>query len=231
MYCGKCGAYIPDGYEFCMKCGTKIDVSQIEVDKTSKTEVTQIDESSEKEDKHIENTEVGEVDSDKKQNISKRLKPIIIVGVITILILIGIFAMRCTNEKDGYFLNIPWGTELEDVQEKVIKKYNAETRIEDQCVIAAIKDYEGMKDVTILPYFYCEKNGTLHTVLAIISPENGSSYTVEQAGEKLIEKYIDLFGDAESPRTGSYKWTTKNSVIELTYIGDNSIFLSYEEKQ
>ena len=230
MYCGKCGANIPDGYEFCMKCGAKIETSQIKVDTINKTEVMQNDEVNETEDMHIENTEVSEVDSDKKQNISKRLKSIIIVGVITILILIGVFAMRGTNEKDGYFLNIPWGTELEAVQEKVIKKYNAETRIEDQCVIAAIKDYEGMKDVTILPCFYCEKNGTLHTVLAILSPEDGSSYTVEQAGEKLIEKYSDLFGDAESPRTGSYKWTTKNSVIELTYIGDNSIFLSYDEK-
>ena len=28
MFCGKCGANIPDGYEFCMKCGTKIDMNQ-----------------------------------------------------------------------------------------------------------------------------------------------------------------------------------------------------------
>lgn len=32
MFCGKCGSNIPDGYEFCMKCGTKIDLESLEVD-------------------------------------------------------------------------------------------------------------------------------------------------------------------------------------------------------
>lgn len=26
MFCGKCGSKLLDGYEFCMKCGTKIDL-------------------------------------------------------------------------------------------------------------------------------------------------------------------------------------------------------------
>ena len=92
MFCGKCGAKIPEGFEFCMKCGTKIDPTQVEVEESSESETLQ------DEDRNLSETEAN---SGRKGISKQKLMLVIIVGIITILVLIGIFTMRGGNSKDG----------------------------------------------------------------------------------------------------------------------------------
>lgn len=80
MYCGKCGSTVPEGYEFCMKCGTKIDTTtDNSISGCPKTEVVH------------------------KQKISKK-KLIIILSTVGVLILASILIFVFTSANS---LHIP----------------------------------------------------------------------------------------------------------------------------
>ena len=102
MICGKCGANVPDGYEFCMKCGAKIDISQ--ADSTASA--------------------VVETKPEKKGINKKVLIPVVAAIVIVLTVVAILFGMKGAAEKNGYFANIPWGTDMETVQKKVAKALN-----------------------------------------------------------------------------------------------------------
>lgn len=108
MICGKCGANVPDGYEFCMKCGAKIDISQ--ADSTASA--------------------VVETKPGKKRINKKVLIPVVAAIVIVLTVVAILFGMKGSAEKNGYFANIPWGTDMETVQKKVAKAFKCESKIE-----------------------------------------------------------------------------------------------------
>lgn len=208
MFCGKCGANVPDGYEFCMKCGTKVDITQTEV---------------------LTPTE-NAAPAQKKIN-KKVLIPVIGVIAVALIAVALIFGLKGSAEKNGYFANIPWGTDIETVQKKVDKTFKCESSIvkDKDSVIAFIENYDGMQGVNALPILYCEDKGTLNEVSITFSAEDGSRYTGEKIADELIEKYNKLFGKADSSKGYSYKWTTKNSTIELVIVSEDLIMLEFEK--
>lgn len=209
MFCGKCGANVPDGYEFCMKCGTKIDTSSVDTTETN----------------------VVAVKPEQKRINKKILISVVAAIVIVVAVLAIVFGMKGAAEKNGYFANIPWGTDIETVQKKVDKRFKCESEIvEDKdCVIAAIENYDGMKGVSAIPALYCEDKGTLNKVTVMFSVKDGSKYTGEKIAFELIEKYNKLFGKADSNKGYSYKWSTKNSTIELVFLSKDLIMLEFEK--
>ena len=209
MFCGKCGANVPDGYEFCMKCGTKIDISQAESTASA----------------------VVETKPEKKGINKKVLIPVVAAIVIVLAVVAILFGMKGAAEKNGYFANIPWGTDIETVQKKVDKAFKCESSIgkDKDSVIASIENYDGMKGVNALPILYCEDKGTLNKVSIMFSAEDDSRYTGEKIADELIGKYDKLFGKADSSKGYSYKWKTKNSTIELVIFSENLIMLTYEK--
>lgn len=92
MFCGKCGSTVPDGYEFCMKCGTKIDLESL-TDDSQKTMVLS-----------------NQAPSKKKKLSSK--KKIVIFGSIVLVFLIcftvGYFAL----DRDKYYVKFPNNPEI-----------------------------------------------------------------------------------------------------------------------
>lgn len=203
MFCGKCGANVPDGYEFCMKCGTKIEINQLETN--------------------------DENESSKRTN-KKMLIPVI--GIIVVLFIATgfIFGLKITQEKSGYFANIPWGTDIETVKKEVDKTFKCESFIgEDKnSVTAMIVDYDGMKGVTALPVFYCEDNGTLNEVSIMLTAEDKSDYTEEQVIKEVVAKYDKLFGKSDNSKGFSYIWETPNSTIELVSFSEELILMTYK---
>ena len=107
MICGKCGANVPDGYEFCMKCGAKIDISQ--ADSTASA--------------------VVETKPEKKGINKKVLIPVVAAIVIVLTVVAILFGMKGAAEKNGYFANIPWGTDMETVRKKVDTAFKCESTI------------------------------------------------------------------------------------------------------
>lgn len=204
MFCGKCGANVPDGYEFCMKCGTKIEINQLETN--------------------------DENESSKRTN-KKMLIPVI--GIIVVLFIATgfIFGLKITQEKSGYFANIPWGTDIETVKKEVDKTFKCESFIgEDKnSVTAMIVDYDGMKGVTALPFFYCEDNGTLNEVSIMLTAEDKSDYTEEQVIKEVVAKYDKLFGKSDNSKGFSYIWETPNSTIELVSFSEELILMTYKK--
>ena len=110
MFCGKCGANIPDGYEFCMKCGTKIDMNQ-------------------------DNTEIEHTINDNDKEIRKKKihkKGILLILGILIAVLLagaGVAYTKIASVRNGYFANIAWATDIDTVKEKVDKAYNCDSII------------------------------------------------------------------------------------------------------
>lgn len=204
MFCGKCGANVPDGYEFCMKCGTKIEINQLETN--------------------------DENESSKRTN-KKMLIPVI--GIIVVLFIATgfIFGLKITQEKSGYFANIPWGTDIETVKKEVDKTFKCESFIgEDKnSVTAMIVDYDGMKGVTALPVFYCEDNGTLNEVSIMLTAEDKSDYTEEQVIKEVVAKYDKLFGKSDNSKGFSYIWETPNSTIELVSFSEELILMTFKK--
>ena len=211
MICGKCGANVPDGYEFCMKCGAKIDISQ--ADSTASA--------------------VVETKPEKKGINKKVLIPVVAAIVIVLTVVAILFGMKGSAEKNGYFANIPWGTDMETVQKKVDKAFKCESSIagEDKDVVfASIKNYDGMKGVNPLLLLRCEDKGTLNRVSIIFTAEDDSRYTGEEIADKLIGKYDKLFGKADNRTSSmgySYNWKTKNSTIKLLICSEDLIILYY----
>lgn len=207
MICGKCGANVPDGYEFCMKCGAKIDISQ--ADSTASA--------------------VVETKPEKKGINKKVLIPVVAAIVIVLTVVAILFGMKGAAEKNGYFANIPWGTDMETVQKKVDKALKCESSIGKDAVFVSINNYDGMKGVNALPMLYCKDNGTLNEVSIIFTVEDDSRYTGKKIADELIGKYDKLFGKADSSMGCSYKWKTKNSTIKLVIFSKKLVMLTYEK--
>lgn len=209
MYCGKCGAIIPDGYEFCMKCGTKIETPNEETAENSIVEAEPV-----------------------KKGIKKKvLIPVIAVIVVALASIVIIFGTRNNVEKNGYFANIPWGTDIETVQKDVEQFFNCESSIEEDenLVIASIENYEGMQGVKASPILYCDDDGKLNKVSIVFTRDDNSEYTGDKIADRLIEKYNKLFNTADKSEKYTHKWVTENSTIKLFKLTEDFMMLQFEK--
>ena len=204
MFCGKCGANVPDGYEFCMKCGTKIEINQLETN--------------------------DENESSKRIN-KKLLIPVIVIILVMFIAMGLIFGLKVRQEKSGYFANIPWGTGVETVKEKVDRTFKCESFIgeDENSVSVMIADYDGMKGVTAFSVFYCKDNGTLNEVGIILTAEDESDYTGDQVIKEVVAKYDKLFGKNDNSKDFSYIWETPNSTVELVSFSEELIMMTFKK--
>lgn len=207
MFCGKCGANIPDGNEFCTKCGTKIGVSQVDSNEAVVVE--------------------GKTE---KKAIKTNIIASVLVTIVIIMLAVIVFSLKDSNEKRGYFANIPWGTDFETVQKKVNKEFNCELSgsKEGEVLFFVKENYDGMQGVKAYLTFYCEEKSTLSRVEVMIAVEDGSEYTGDEIADKLINKYNKLYGEAENDGH-IYEWITKNSTIDLKMATEKHILLYFNK--
>lgn len=219
MICPDCGNQVSDKANRCPVCGCP----KSAIVAFKEEEQAKLEESIQKQRK------------DKRNRILKISVPVVAAIVIVLTVVAILFGIKGAAEKNGYFANIPWGTDIKTVQKKVDKAFKCESSIggkDKDAVIAPTKNYDGMKGVNALLVLDCKDKGTLNEV-SIMFFKDDSRYTIEKIADELIGKYDKLFGKADGG-TGSisgfrfYKWKTKNSTINLINSGD-SIMLTYKK--
>ncbi len=201
MFCGKCGSKLLDGYEFCMKCGTKIDLL-------------------------ISEDNENDVNISFLKSKKKILIPIITIVSLIIMIGIVFYFMQYAKERSGLYNNIAWGTSKEKIKEMLGDNIIGGEE-GDNDFLTIISDYDGMKDVEGLVSYYFVDNGLHEINLTLINNEN-SSYTDSMIIEKYANKFDNLYGNKKED-IGSYIWNTKESKIELFYVTDKFVVINYKD--
>lgn len=92
MFCGKCGCKVPDGYEYCMKCGTKIDLENSEVDT-------------------LQTPELSNQGQSNKKKLSKRNK-LLFFGSISLVVMICFTMGYFVLSRDKYHIDFPKNPEF-----------------------------------------------------------------------------------------------------------------------
>lgn len=211
MFCGKCGAKVLEGYEFCMRCGTRINTSDT-----------------------ISAESIVEEKKSEKKFLNKKMFTIVTAGlVIVLMVIVVVSGLMGVDEKNGYFANIPWGTDIETVKKKFDQTFKFESVIslERDSVAAIIENYDGMEGVSVGYILYCKDNESLSSVAVVFGAEDESRYTVEKIADELIEKYNKLFGKSNEVAgyIHSHSWTTANSIIRLDILSEKIIMLVFEK--
>lgn len=207
MFCSKCGAKTPDGYEFCKECGTKIEVNAKQ-----------------------DNENIVPVR--KKKNIKRSTLGIIIFAVIVV---IGSYYLISSSKgKDGLYNNISWGTSLKDIKSMVDEDDNVSVREDDNIINVHITDYEGMQGIDgIVSYKF--ENEKLNKITVLMLNGSDSKYTDSELIDVYIEKLNKLYGEAE-PTLSDYtdgilawNWESKKSKITLSRVIETLVVLDYED--
>ena len=201
MFCGKCGAEIPDGYEFCMKCGSKIDLTQ------------------------KNNVEVP------KKKSKKWLIPVIAVVVIIVIAIVAIYFVKDMQKKSGLYNNIAWGTSFENVKAIVDKENGdekVEASDDKSLVFEQVDNYKGDSGVSATVIYDCKSDDTLHSVQLFISNGDDSKYTDSQLYDKYEKEFTDLYGESGNDTLGM-TWKTEKSKIKLIHLGENAYIIEYED--
>jgi len=195
----KCGAEVFEGYNFCMKCGSKIEVTTLDVNDAS-----------------------VEVPKKKKKLL------LLIFAIIIVIALIGaiIYYMKYTKERSGLYNDIAWGTSLDKVGE-MLGKYKVEKGKSFTSISCMISDYEGKEDIKA-EFNYDFDDGGLFRVGMLLFIGNDSPYTALKLIKEYSDKFDKLYGDYEE-NNESYIWYTKKSKILLVQFSDRFVIVQYED--
>lgn len=203
MFCGKCGAEVPAGYEFCMKCGTKIEITQ------------------------------GETVSSDIPVVKKKKALIPIISIIAVLVIAaGAFLfIKSSTAKNGLFLNIAWGTDKATVKEKIEKQYeDVLVGSENNTLIFSISHYDGKKGITAFPILTFDSSDKLEEVSLCLSISDESSYSSKRLVNEYKEEYDKLYGKSVDSASYSDTWESSKSEIEFLSLSDELFFITYKPK-
>lgn len=200
MFCGKCGKEVPKGYEFCMNCGSKIEVLS----------------------EQFEDVDKG--------NKKKKWVMLLLIAVVVLAIVIGtIVAINVNQKKNGLYNNVEWGTSFDEIKEMVERNSEDDViaNEEEKTVFDNEENYQGFEGVNAIVFYKCDSKEELQSVYLIVSNGDDSKYTDEMLYEGLVGKFEKLYGECEDE---SFKkvWTAKKSTITLVHMMEGMLTVEYE---
>lgn len=166
-----------------------------------------------------------------KRKIVKRKIKRIVITIIAIMVVCGIVFCSITgiklyNKKVGYYNNLKWGITSAQLEKKLKKEVNA-----DKKYIAGTseKDYEGIKGLLAIPFYYWDDSDKYNYVSILIS-NDGNEYSSNVALEKLIKIYDKRYGENTKPNSYTYEWETSKSKIKMIYMTNDFISVEISDR-
>ena len=147
--------------------------------------------------------------------------------IILVILILGIVVYSILKRPDtsGYYNGFKWGISSEAVQKKLGGA--AILNDEKETISITCEDFEGRLGIdTIIIYGF--ENNALKEVSIYITNEDDSSYTDDSLIEEYLEQFNKLYGEYNKD-SFFYLWNTDKSRIELHYLMDGVLVLTYED--
>lgn len=155
----------------------------------------------------------------------KRIVIILTLLIVTALLSIGIYKFIKRPDKSGYYNGLKWGMTYDEVQNQLGE--NTLNNPANKDVIVNYEDYEGKKNIDALASFDCTDD-SLNKITLFITNGADSSYTNESLIDEFVYQLDELYGKHDTKKV-TYKWRTKKSDVELSYLPDGLIVVSYQD--
>lgn len=199
MFCGKCGKEVPEGYEFCMGCGAKLEPTPEQI--------------------------VEPVKVKKKWIIPVAiiLLVVIIAGVAIYFISENKKKSGLYNDIPW---QISYEELCKLMETK--KTGEVECDDKQQIVFEIIEDYKEDVGIDAIVVYSCEDDGTLRSIFFMISNGDDSKYTDSKLFDKYAEELSELYGEGKENSVMT-TWETPKSDIRLAYVTDGMITLGYQD--
>ena len=161
-------------------------------------------------------------------NKKKKIKKIsIFVSVLLIIAILIVTVVKIMNRPntDGYFSETRWGMTMEQV--KKILGEDATINEDKDAVLYNYEDYEGKSGIDAMISCDCADD-SLKKVTVFLTNGDDSSYTDSKLIDECTEDFNKLYGEAEKDSITTF-WNTPKSKIELSYLMDGFIIITYED--
>lgn len=149
---------------------------------------------------------------------------LILLSFIIIIIFLVVKYFNFSNT-DGYYENTKWGMTIEQVQNKL--KGKSSLSKDKIAVTESIENYDDIEGVDALALYDCDEN-SLQKVSIYLTNSGESSYTDSRLIERFENKFNELYEKEDEDDIGAY-WKTKKSKVELIYLLDGLIIITYED--
>ena len=166
----------------------------------------------------------------KRKNMKRKIRkiciPIVVIVIIGCIILGSMVGIKIYNEKAGYYNNLKWGMTSAQLEKKLKKEINKDKK----CIVGdSEKDYESIKGMIAVPFYYWDDSEKYNYVSILISNDS-NEYSSNVAVDKLVEIYDKRYGKNAKTNSYTYEWETSKSKIKLIYMVDNFMWVDITDK-
>lgn len=162
----------------------------------------------------------------KKRMVKKIVIPIISIIVLGCIVLASIVGIKIYNKKSGYYNDFKWGISATKL-EKILK---TERNTEKNYIVGETEeDYEGIKGMTAIPFYYWDDTEKYNYVSVLIT-NKGKEYSSNVAVEKFVKIYDKRYGENSAPNSYTYEWETNKTKIKMVHLIDNIITVDFTDK-
>ena len=161
----------------------------------------------------------------KRRAKCKRIGTGITVIVFSIIIFFLVEKYFNRPNTDGYYEKTKWGMTIEQVQKTI--KGNFTLGEDNLSATEIIDDYDDIKGVDALVLYGFAEN-SLQKVSVYLTNSGESSYTDLRLIKRYENKFNELYEEDNKDDLGTY-WKTNKSRLELIYLSDGLIVITYED--
>ncbi len=167
---------------------------------------------------------------DKRKKLQRKIKkiliPIVVILILCCIALCLIVGVKIYSKKIGYYNNLKWGITSAQLEKKLKKEINEDKK----CIVGdSEKDYEGIRGMIAVPFYYWDDSDRYNYVSILISNDD-KEYSSNVAVNKIVDIYNKRYGENTTPNSYTYEWETSKSKIKMIYLVDNFITVEITDK-
>ncbi|MBR6406738.1 MAG: hypothetical protein IKS18_11190 [Lachnospiraceae bacterium] len=150
------------------------------------------------------------------RKIGRIIGIVITAAVLVFGVLLTVYGIRGMKKNNGYFENIPWGTEVDEVKEIIDKKFGVDSKIRGSGrnrIDTVLPEYEGISDTEIIAHFDNKDTHGLEEVGIVFGHADSELY------EEILSRFEKRYGSSTAFEDGVC-WKAKKSIIHMSYSND-----------